>query len=201
MIRIVCTIVLSVFLLAPQPSNAAVLLDQSNLHTYSAMVGTSHYQQQFTVGITGLLDHIDLYTGIGRTEIRIKKGVSVQTAGPWIFDQSITFAGGVSHIDLSALNIAVATGDRFVIDWVGGTGSPVLSVSAPFGPDPYNYPGGDLWGLINGSWTTSIYGGTWDMLFQTFVNDPPDPTPEPVTLVLVGSGLAGMAFLRRRKTA
>lgn len=196
--RILLTVVVVVMFGIPKMASAAVVLDQNNQYYYTSMMGTAHFQQQITAGISGLLDHIDLYTGKGTTEIRIKKGGAVQTSSPWLFDQTITFTAGVNHIDLSAYNISLNPGDLFVVDWLGGSKAPLLSVSGPYGAYGHDYSGGSLWGYMNNTWTTSIYGGSWDLEFQTFVNDPPAATPEPATLALFGCGLVSFALYRRR---
>ncbi|WP_027190972.1 PEP-CTERM sorting domain-containing protein [Fundidesulfovibrio putealis] len=198
-------LILAIAFSFPQTSFAAVILDQSNLYSYSSVTGSSHFQQQITVGTAGILDHIDLYTSAGTINIRIKMGNAVQTSGPWLYDQVLVFGVGTNTIDLSSLALSVNPGDAFVLDWNGASGGaaePNFGVS--FSYQTPDYAGGDLWKIVG---TTATFQGVGryglDMRFQTFVQEQAVPvaTPEPATMALLGVGLAGLVMVRRRKAA
>ena len=152
--------------------------------------------------MSGILDHINLYTSAGTVNIRVKMGNAVQTSGPWLFDQVLTFVAGVNSINLSALGISVEAGDTFVVDWngaPGGVAEPLFGFSFTYAnPD---YAGGALWKIVNGVGTMEgLAGYTEDMRFQTYIQERVAVhTPEPATMLLMGIGVAGAAFMRKRK--
>ena len=81
-------------------------------------------------------------------------------------------------------------GDFFVIDVSGGSGC--CNLDGSINP----YPGGDLYLDIGGNITdyTQLFGIS--MAFQTYMGS---SVPEPGSLILLGSGVLGLAGVLRRR--
>ena len=56
-------------------------------------------------------------------------------------------------------------------------------------------------GVVNGGQSFVLNGGGGDISFNATANPtpPPTPVPEPASMLLVGAGLAGIGFVRRRR--
>ncbi len=60
--------------------------------------------------------------------------------------------------------------------------------------------GNNRYGFSTAEGTTSMLDFTWSMAaIDTRKLDDPSPTPEPATMLLMGMGLAGVGFVKRRK--
>lgn len=204
-----------------RPIIAAPILDQSQ-PLYDATSGFLGYvqtfAQTFTVGISGQLSGVSVtMRSSGPVELRLlgtSAGVPTFTvlasalATPTSNDAPVYF-------DFTSNNFNVAVGDIFAIQpWTTeSNGSAVASQIVanvggypypwPAGPDPYT--GGEYFFYDPGAginqWTPFVDylegqdAFRADMTFSTFVT----PVPEPSAMLLVASGLAGMALARRKK--
>ena len=193
--------------LALAGSAQAGQLDQSNLQTFTGLATFVEFQQQVTAGIGGLLVGVELYTTLsppdqdpGVAELdTVSIGVGPGFfAGVFSFTTQAVIEPGGTYIDTSAAGIYLTPGERFVIDVT----DPQSGTCCNLGGAYRVYPGGDLF-MKQGS-TISDDSTEVSMAFETFMDPnatPPEPgTPEPGTLALFGSGVLGVAWMRRRKT-
>jgi hypothetical protein len=193
--------------LALAGSAQAGQLDQSNLQTFTGLATFVEFQQQVTAGIGGLLVGVELYTTLsppdqdpGVAELdTVSIGVGPGFfAGVFSFTTQAVIEPGGTYIDTSAAGIYLTPGERFVIDVT----DPQAGTCCNLGGAWRVYSGGDLF-MKQGS-TISDDSTEVSMAFETFMDPnatPPEPgTPEPGTLALFGSGVLGVAWMRRRKT-
>jgi hypothetical protein len=202
-----CSLILPFLALAG--SAQAGQLDQSNLQTFTGLATWVEFQQQVTAGIGGLLVGVELYTTLsppgqnpGVAELdTVSIGVGPGFfAGAFSFITQAWIEPGGTYIDTSAAGIYLTPGELFVIDVT----DPQAGTCCNLGGAWRVYSGGDLF-MKQGSTISEDSGspGT-SMAFETFMDPnaaPPEPgTPEPGTLALFGSGVLGVAWMRRRKT-
>ena len=172
-------------------SAQASVLDQNNPPLSVGLNDSLEWQQQITVGIGGTLAGITLYTNSGSDTDTIKIGVGPAFfTGTYSFMTTVTINQGGTFIDTSSAGINLNPGDFFVIDVSGGPGCCNLAGST----NPYS--GGDLYLDINGNITDYTKQFGYSMAFQTYMGP---SVPEPGSLILLGSGVLGLAGVLRRK--
>jgi hypothetical protein len=132
-----------------------------------------------------------------------------------------TYAGGASYISGSgsslalteidfSVNLTLAAGEQFVY-FLNGTGGryvvPFMSASnAAFSGSPQDQADGLIWeaNVADGSIVSfdsfSTLGNGWDKVSDFNVQVSGSTVPEPGSVMLVGIGLMGAVFARRRKS-
>jgi hypothetical protein len=187
----------------------AGVIDQSNPQTYTGLATFNEFQQQVTDGIGGLLVGIELYTAAFPPDqtpaVHELDTVSIGV-GPGFFAGTFSFTTqawiepGGTYIDTSAAGIYLTPGEQFVIDVT----DPQFGTCCNLGGAWSVYYGGDLFVKAGSTISDASTSPGISLAFDTFMDPnaaPPGPgTPEPGTLALFGSGVLGVAWMRRRKT-
>jgi len=183
-------VMLAVMFLVFAVAAQAAVLDQNNPPLNVGLNDSLEWQQQVTAGLGGTLAGITLYVNAGSDTDLVQIGVGPgYFTGTYSFSATVTILASGTFIDTSAAGIHLNPGDPFVIDVTGGPGCCNLAGSINA------YPGGDLYLNVGGNVEdyTQLFG--YSMAFQTYMNT----IPEPGSLLLLGSGVAGLAGLLRRK--
>jgi hypothetical protein len=124
----------------------------------------------------------------------------VPLMGTEMFSFNATFAGkfaGVSSLVETAGSRLPSAPGRQGLGGEGEGGGAYGMSSSIFGSSPdgwFRHPSADGWFRYQGSWNPGYSGSG----LVNYSSDPLDPTPEPFTLVLFGTGLFFIAFLARR---
>ncbi len=151
----------------------------------------------------------------------ISSSVASLTKGSMSLDFDLTKANGVA-IDLDpftynfdfmfseTLNSSKNPNDRFAV--ITSDFNPVSEIATfQYGDDYYllslaleldtfTYKNDTYYGFSTAEGEISMLDFTWSVeLIDTIKLNDPSPTPEPATMLLMGIGLAGMGYVKRRK--
>lgn len=166
--------------------------------------GFAFVGQTYTAGLTGTLagvsvDIVEFSPNSFPLDVQIRtvmNGLPTTT----ILGETSTTAFSLADIIPFPETIPQVAGTEYaiVVDFLGAPPpGPGQSVGVWGGASGDLYPRGDLVFSSDEGMTWLNLGGGGDVHFITFVNT---PVPEPSTLLLLGSGLLGLAGFRRRAT-
>jgi hypothetical protein len=171
---------------APPPVPLDVIQPVANLG-FSGLSSFT-WQQEVTALTSGTLEGFDLWTTNGNSgTVFINLGSGWQTDANDFNGTISGVADGWSHVDVSAANISVTAGQKFVVGFNGNSALGVLGSQL----NGDQYAQGRLY--VNGSEQANL-----DLGFRTYVAA---VVPEPSALVLAVCGAIGLLVVASRRRA
>jgi hypothetical protein len=131
---------------------------------------------------------------------------SFRATGDALFTSAIANApgggtGSYHQVTFNTGGVTVSSGNPYVLflstSGLAGSGNTYFGLS-----NPGTYEGGGTFYLNSNAWTTQAWNSQYsytDLHFEATFSGAPSVVPEPVTMVLLGTGLAGVGALRRRR--
>lgn len=178
---------------------------------------TQTYGQTFTA-VNGSLDSFSFWLGGTSPSLNFQAYVFawdptlLRATGPALFTSAVMAApsgDGYHQVAINTGSVAVNPGDVYVAflssSGVAGSGSIGWEYSTgdtyTDGAFVFINNGEDTSQWTSGTWTTNWSGTSRDLRFSMTFSEgvPNEVVPEPITMVLLGSGLAGIGAVRRRR--
>jgi hypothetical protein len=169
---------------------SAPILDQENTQYRMGCAPTYNWQQEIQAGKPGLLTGIEFNIFLAYDDTTIID-FGLATGSGWQpdldFQTTVSAHDGWNFVDVSSAGITLNTGDMFVIDFrrgnnIGLIGGSILN----------QYTKGRLY------FEGSLFDEYYDIAFRTYVDPDLNPVPEPATMLLFGTGMAGLLSSRLR---
>ena len=184
----------------PARAVAAEEVDQANVVDTGQRNYASTLGQTFTVGKSGRLTSVDIWTenlrGVGPLTVQIRP-LNGEVPGTTVLASATVTTNQYGGRVRFAQNPWVIAGERYAL---------VLTIAGDqgwfsFTGDGTTYPAGRLWSIIDGSATnwTARDRDDYDLVFRTYVDRTPDALP-PATVVDVAGTAGGSGWLRGSPT-